>query len=849
MTKKRKIGIAAFALPILIFLILMAVLGQYPFGNDTLMILDMDSQYHAFFVHLRDILRGDASPWYSFSRALGGDMLSVSAYYLLSPFNLLFCFFSAENIYAGIALVMLLKIGSMGWSMNYYLCRKKADYSSLLFSTAYALSAYIIAYGSNIIWLDGIIILPIMILGIEKLVDEGKYGLYLFSIAFAVLTSFYIGYMLCLFSVIYFVVYYFLLSEHKKTVRAILLYAVSSLLGGALSGVVAIPTLNAMKDGKNKYNEALLHDWSANVDVSRVAADSFVGLIEDNQLARGTPLIYCGILSVLMLLIFFLRKEFSWKKKLGYFFLLAVMFISMVPVKLIYIWHGFNVPAGAFYRYSFLYIFLVLVVANEVCGSVLEEKEQSTWNRNIVLGAGAVLLILLLLMRGIFMEKAHAGAWEINVAFVLGYCVLLLLKLDKKKKLPVLLFAVSAELSVGAFYHYCNSPIYQANAKVSEYTAYVENAGALAEETKKDEAVARTVLAGEAYRSPSDNFLFNIYGLDSYTSLEQESIQHTAMRLGYYTNMVFGIHYKEGSTHAAETLLGVKYLITDKEPEAGYVLKNTRGNLGLYENEAAIPWAVIAEQQILGFESIAGLEYNTFRYQNDVFSCLGKEGRAPIFTPAAMTIRTMENESVDENVTYVELRPEIIKEGKYYLQYITAPVTNVTAVINGTYVSFEEMGSMVKQLGYLTPNDDVMIRCMVQGNIGEALSKVLVYHEDEKVLQQYAKDINSKEIEVVSKADHQVTIQCRNAEKTRKIVLITIPNDDGWQVFVNGMEEPVYKVLGNFTGIPIEPGTHTIEMRYTPPGMDVGMRITGIAAVLTLLLGVGGKILRKRKTV
>lgn len=73
----------------------------------------MEWQYTPFFAHLHDILHRDASALYSFSRAIGGNMFSVAAYYLISPFNLLFYFFDVEHIYIGILIVTLLKVGAL----------------------------------------------------------------------------------------------------------------------------------------------------------------------------------------------------------------------------------------------------------------------------------------------------------------------------------------------------------------------------------------------------------------------------------------------------------------------------------------------------------------------------------------------------------------------------------------------------------------------------------------------------------------------------------------------------------------------------------------------------------------
>lgn len=64
---------------------------------------------------------------YVFAGNQGGDMYGVGAYYLFSPYNLLFYFFDEQNLYAGVLVVLLLKIGSMGLTMNLYLQRKNAS--------------------------------------------------------------------------------------------------------------------------------------------------------------------------------------------------------------------------------------------------------------------------------------------------------------------------------------------------------------------------------------------------------------------------------------------------------------------------------------------------------------------------------------------------------------------------------------------------------------------------------------------------------------------------------------------------------------------------------------------------
>lgn len=848
MTKKRKIGIAAFALPILLFLIIMIIMGQYPFGDDTLMILDMNSQYHTFFVHLRDILHGDASPWYSFSRALGGDMLSVAAYYLISPFNLLFYFFNEENIYVGITIVMLLKLGTMGWTMNYYLCRKKITYTTLIFSTAFALSAYVVAYGSNIMWLDGLIILPIMVLGIERLVDEGKYLMYLLSIAYAVISNFYIGYMLCLFSVVYFLCYYFLLSESPKRIRPLVVYAGSSLLGGALSAVVSIPTVYAMQDGKGSFDLSVLFNSDKTVGYGRLAANSFLGMIDDTQLSAGSPLIYAGILTVIFAVFYFGLKEIAWKKKLAYGILFAVMIFSIRHYNMCYIWQGFNVPNGAFFRFSFLYIFLILVVANEAAGYLLEEQGDS-WKKKVLLVSGILWALVLLVEYRLFALLMHRGVWLVNAAFLLTYLVVLFVHWNKTGKTIILLILMSLELCVGAMYHFHYAPLYQENAKVSDYNAYMDQVGPLVETVKEEEGMFRTVLAGGAYRTPNDNFLFNLYGLDSYTSLEQNGTQEAAFQFGYYRHMVFGVHYREGTTHAAESLLGVKYLISDEEPEVGYYKKDTLGSMGLYENQTALPFAMFADETIL---TIDNKEYDTFRYQNEIYASLTEEVKNPVFNKLDLKVAATKNcvENADgtfslvdtEKEAYVELEMNITKAGEYYLQYMTSDTGNVTAFIDGESKDYSETVNAVKQLGYLTSSNKVVLRCYLAGETPRSLKNVYVYQEDETVLEAYAKAVNATGIEVSSSRDDKLKIVCNNENEKSTYLLLTIPMDAGWHISVDGADTPIYNVLHNLMAISVEPGSHVIEMYYIPRGLKKGIALTGISLLILFgILGYGRK--------
>ena len=99
MTTKKKVYLASFLAPMLIMLVAWIIDGFFPFGAKSLMAVDFNAQYiglYAYFKHL--FLNGDwSSFFYSFSKSIGGGMLGIWGFNLLSPFNFLFLLFSEEN--------------------------------------------------------------------------------------------------------------------------------------------------------------------------------------------------------------------------------------------------------------------------------------------------------------------------------------------------------------------------------------------------------------------------------------------------------------------------------------------------------------------------------------------------------------------------------------------------------------------------------------------------------------------------------------------------------------------------------------------------------------------------------
>ena len=100
----------AFFIPFILMIIILSITGIWPFGTKTILTSDLENQYVQFFSYLREIYKGNHSIFYTFSKTFGGEMLSLYAYYLMSPLNIILLFFRTEWLPQAIELLILVKI-------------------------------------------------------------------------------------------------------------------------------------------------------------------------------------------------------------------------------------------------------------------------------------------------------------------------------------------------------------------------------------------------------------------------------------------------------------------------------------------------------------------------------------------------------------------------------------------------------------------------------------------------------------------------------------------------------------------------------------------------------------------
>lgn len=834
--------ITAFVVPVMILLGIYAVLGQYPFGDRSLLIWDMDRQYAPFFAHLHDILHGDASALYTFSRAFGGNMLSVAAYYLMSPFNLVFYFFDAEHINTGILIIALLKTGFIGLSMYQYLTKKQDDSAAILFAVSYAFCAYTIGYLFNIFWMDSLILLPYIVMSIESLVDKGKFIAYTIFISLVIVTNFYMGYMVCLFSVLYFLCYFFSVPRQKGLLRTFLLYGVSSLLGGMLSMWLTLPVVFTLLRGKSTFSAAKLFDFHSIFENADLIDAVFSATTGSMPITEGKPLIYCGILPLILAVYQIICGQSSRRKKICCLLLCTFIVISFNHYNLNCIWHALNYPTGSPHRFAFLFVFLLICLSYNGYQTLKMQTGSKPADMTIIF-IGIVLIFVLLCRRKNFMENYGEPVLIFNIVIVIAYTVIFLIR---RQKYRLYLFAalLFTELVYNAQNLYCKSEQY-ASVGVTEYRNYITSVSPLVAQIPENAAPCRTVMTGNAYRTANDSFLFNLYGLDSYTSVEEQRTAQIAHNFGYgfADNILWGIRYHHGATHAADSLLGIKYIVSSENPGNGYIQIGQENNLKLYENTNALPFALLADQSIL---SLQNTDLHSFGYINQMYHSLADRQSEDILQELPRQLSGVYHctEQADGSFYAADAASDAYVEYEYvtpmactvYVSYDNSGVSKAEAFIASTAADLQEEINNVKPLGYFEEGTPLTIRYYL--GEGNALFpwEIYVYGESQELLDNYATQIKAQTPDVTMQTDSRLHISCRNTSDETKYLLCSIPWERGWHVYSDGADAETPLSVRNFIVIPVESGVHEIELRYIPQGLTPGIVITLLGTVILFVL-------------
>ena len=235
--------LASFFIPLLLMAIIYLTIGIFPGSSRSVLASDAFSQFSNFHASFRNVLLGKQSIFYTWHASLGLNYLALISYYVGGFFTPLLLFFPNQWMPDALYFLTLLKIGSAGLAFWFYAKHtfKLNQWHHVTLAICYALMSFVTAHSELIMWLDAFVYLPLIIWGINRLLDEGKPKLLFVSYFMLFFSSFYMGFMIGIFSVLYFIAC--LLSQWHMYKKRIIPYGITSLLAGGASMIIILPAV------------------------------------------------------------------------------------------------------------------------------------------------------------------------------------------------------------------------------------------------------------------------------------------------------------------------------------------------------------------------------------------------------------------------------------------------------------------------------------------------------------------------------------------------------------------------------------------------------------------------------
>lgn len=577
------LGYAAL-IPAAIFFLIYVARGIHPFGNGTVLVLDLNGQYAYFFEYLREaVTGGDLSLLYSWERALGGEMMGLFAYYIASPLSYIVCLFPKDNLQDALFVMFLIKSSLCGVTMGFYLTKisvKLRKINVVIFSTLYATCSYCVVQMHNTMWIDAVFYLPLIIYGIEQLVKYGKYKLFVTCLALTMISNYYIGYMTCIFVAVYFFFYMFAFSENGKNnpcgekhhfIRSLVRIGTYSLIGVAIAAVIILGAYYSLGLGKSEFSDP---NWALkmNYDLLNVLYKFLPGSY-DTVRPVGLPFIFCGVLTLILVPAFFMSKKFTISERIGYALLIIFFMLGFMISTLDLIWHGFQRPNWLNCRFSFMLCFVLVVLAYKVFDRL--DKINGSY---FIFSAFAICTLVVILQKLADQLKSENEKLVIDdyatllatLACVAIYLVILAFMKKSKNKEAVataLLCFICVEMFLNGISNLDDLDSDVAFTKYDKYAQYNSLMLPITD-TINDSDNGFFRVETTLHRKLCDNMAVNMAGLtNSTSSLNADTIYFLRM-MGYSSKSNWSKYL--GGTPVNDSLLGLKYIISTRDYDSIY---------------------------------------------------------------------------------------------------------------------------------------------------------------------------------------------------------------------------------------------------------------------------------------
>ena len=866
-SKSFLIGAASFMLPALVLYIIYIINGVHPFGDKQILVTDLWHQYYPFLCELQARIKEGQSLLYSENIGMGINFWALIAYYCASPLNFLVAFVSKEALRDLVVLLVVLKVGFSGLFFSLYLKKvfNKWDKSTVVFSMMYALCGYVLGYYWNIMWHDCVALLPLVMLGVYSLIKEGKWKLYVIALAVAVVSNFYIGFMVCIFTAIYFFTECIRQGvSFKKFMTKLGHMAVCSLLALALTAFMSIPAYLALqdtvsvvpKDGaktEKSFIAAIADDLEDIAEeLGEDSADVIGRFASFNEPVpkEGLPNLFSGFLSVMLMGFFFFSKNIKGREKIATALMLIVLFLSITVSNFDIIWHGFHKPNMVPYRYAFVFSFAMITMAYRAY--VAEFADDVHYKTKSI---PAYVLMLVVSVAVILCAWKESGAPTVLgcSALMIVYAVILLSIKEssengaKSRWREALLYVIVLEMLI-------NTVIAVPTVRTTTYSTYYyrgEEIERLLEDVDADKSLLRVETSQDYILN--DPALYGYKGVSTFTSTANQHVTNLMEKLAICGRARSNRYYYETTSPFTNAILGIEHIIFKNdmnnlnpylENAAEEWTEDEKYKNVIYKNTEVLPLGFMSDSALLENGAVSG--ENAFDVQNSLFKAMtGLEG--DLFT--RVPLKSVSAETTFKVTGSKEGHYTLTREGEekpnMNLNYIAADENSVYAYIEGECIKKVKVSNTTYKAekrfyifpagSYKTDERFTFTFEFIDGIDDVEKIQFHVYSMNEELFEEGMEILRNESFEIEEYEARKIKGRVNALEDG--VLYTSIPYERGWKLYVDGEKTEIEPFENALIAVPLTKGEHSITLRYTPYGFGIGVVIS-LASVIVMALAI-----------
>lgn len=790
-------------------------------------------------------------PMVEWSLGMGDDVISALNWHGFGdPFYLLTVFVQEKNLPYFFTFLFYFRVylGGIAFiAFVYELDSARSSYAYAIGALIYSFTGFTVQCNMHLIFVHAMMYIPLLLLGAERTIQKKTKGVLCITTFLFALSGFFYLYIGSISLAVY-VIYRMLRrlmeqgsSKWKKVIGTISEMLAEYVVGIGLAAVIFVPAVLGFLGSNRasvKINVPLTMSWT---EIKAFGINLFLPQYNNYQVLSICTI---GVMCILVMILDRKRRV----EKINLFLLTVCAFIPTFSV----IMSGFGECYDRWEVVITLYMAYVVV-------EIWDELGELSWLQRI----GVTVVFLLL---GIFGKKQDILEHERYgiTMYSYGICLFVILvllpvckKMNKRTMGSLILFLV-AVTTIGKDWK---------GAARDREIAYVQERDVVSELIGDSTSDFYRIDNERTWSEPRNGqniaLTLGYHGISEYISIENPSFTNALVEWNVSPD-AFLNHMNVGldTRGVLETLCSVKYLIKREDvkstvPYGFYKVRVTEDGLwSLYKNEYALPLMysydkVFHEEK---YQDMHGFEKQQVMLQAAAVE--GYQGEMEVtdalknnLTEVDYSISGIEGGVLDNNILKLKEGAKITIDanlkagGENYLLFEDVSFDNNINVSTSegmtkllTLTSGYHNGNIGVNLGKY--KKDKKVQLIIEFKSAETfdVSQINILHFDYTNYDRYVNELREESLTELTVKTNVINGKV-DLDKS-KMLCVAVPYSNGWTAYVDKKETEIYRINDMFMGIEVSQGEHVINLKYTTPGLKVGVIISLLSAgIIVVYLG------------